>query len=246
MMKRNLMMAVVLVAVLVSIVFSKSAQAASVQSVSRIAFGAENTLFVADWKAARIYALTLPKGARADGTPFNLRNLDAILTNVLGRSGTKIEDMAVRPGTNDVYVAVSLGVNKDPAIVVVSANGAAKKLNWNRATSVAIEQAPDNQNTFWQNIPERSFTVTDMKWRDGKLFVAGLSNQDFASTLRLIPYPFSSKATMSSVEIYHVSHNQIETRAPIRTMTFTGEDTGLIAHDKFGRAIAKETTVALV
>jgi hypothetical protein len=52
------------------------------------------------------------------------------------------------------------------------------------------------------------------------LFVAGLSNQDFASTLRRIPYPFTDKQTMTSVEIYHTSHNQIETRAPVRVMSF--------------------------
>ena len=74
----------------------------------------------------------------------------------------------------------------------------------------------------------RSFTVTDMKFHDGKLFVAGLSNQTFASSLRILSYPFDGKQTMSSIAMYHTSHNQIETRAPIRTMTFetlNGQDT---------------------
>ena len=69
-------------------------------------------------------------------------------------------------------------------------------------------------------MPERSFTVTDMKWREGELFIAGLSNQDFASTLRRAKYPFDAQQSITSVEIYHTGHNLIETRAPIRAMSF--------------------------
>jgi hypothetical protein len=60
-----------------------------------------------------------------------------------------------------------------------------------------------------------------MKWRDGELFVAGLSNQDFASTLRRVTYPFGSQQqSVTSVEIFHTGHNLVETRAPIRAMAF--------------------------
>src|SRR5262249_31095251 len=58
------------------------------------------------------------------------------------------------------------------------------------------------------------------KWRDGELFVAGLSNQDFASTLRRVKFPFDAQQSLTSVEIYHTGHNLIETRAPIRAMSF--------------------------
>ncbi|UUZ55113.1 hypothetical protein LP419_04380 [Massilia sp. H-1] len=70
-----------------------------------------------------------------------------------------------------------------------------------------------------------------MKWRNGELFVAGLSNQDFQSTLRRIAYPFTAGQGMSSVEIFHTTHNQIETRAPIRAMSFAdfGGKTYLVA-----------------
>ena len=59
-----------------------------------------------------------------------------------------------------------------------------------------------------------------MKWRNGDLFIAGLSNQDFSSTLRRLSYPFNGKSSTSSIEIYHAIHDQLETRAPIRAMTF--------------------------
>jgi hypothetical protein len=56
-----------------------------------------------------------------------------------------------------------------------------------------------------------------MKYVDGTLLVAGLSNEEFASTLRRIPFPFAGESTASSLEIFHVSHGQWETAAPIRT-----------------------------
>jgi hypothetical protein len=47
--------------------------------------------------------------------------------------------------------------------------------------------------------------------------VAGLSNEEFASRFRAIPFPFKDADAGTSVEIYHGSHGQLETRSPIRT-----------------------------
>ena len=49
------------------------------------------------------------------------------------------------------------------------------------------------------------------------MLVAGLSNEEFASTLRAIPFPFKTVANGTSVEIYHGAHGKFETRSPIRT-----------------------------
>ena len=130
--------------------------------------------------------------------------------------------MVVRPGTAEVYIAVSYGAAKTPALVVVTSDRRARRVNLEAAksTSVVLRDAPTSNYKFWRETPERSYTVTDMKWRDGELFIAGLSNQDFASTLRRIKYPFDSQQSVMSVEIFHTGHNLIETRAPIRAMSF--------------------------
>jgi hypothetical protein len=47
--------------------------------------------------------------------------------------------------------------------------------------------------------------------------VAGLSNEEFASKLRAIPYPFATVDGGTSVEIYHGAHGRFETRSPVRT-----------------------------
>lgn len=206
--------------------FVGSARAEEVQSISRIVFGPDGIVFVADWKAANVHAFALDAAAPDSGKQFNIKNLGSILAKVVGEADPEIEDMAMRPGTDEAYVAVSVGTAKTPAIVVVRQDGSARALDMKtaKATEAPLEMAPDGSLEFWDHIPERSFTVTDMKWRDGKLYVAGLSNQDFASSLRVIPYPFQGKSAIASVEIYHASHDEIETRAPIRAMAFADLD----------------------
>jgi hypothetical protein len=57
--------------------------------------------------------------------------------------------------------------------------------------------------------------ITDLGFADGRLWVAGLSNEEFASKLRAIPYPFNTVDRGTSVEIYHGNHRQLETRSPV-------------------------------
>ena len=76
-------------------------------------------------------------------------------------------------------------------------------------------------------------TVTDLEFDDGVLYIAGLSNGEFASTLRQIGYPFEQDAKVTSIEMFHTAHNQNETRAPIRAMsiaTINGEKTLVAAY----------------
>ena len=52
---------------------------------------------------------------------------------------------------------------------------------------------------------------------EDRVLIAGLSNEEFASTLRAIPFPFKTVANGTSVEIYHGAHGRFETRSPVRT-----------------------------
>jgi hypothetical protein len=60
-------------------------------------------------------------------------------------------------------------------------------------------------------------TITHMAFVDGKLYVSGLSSEEFASKMRVIPYPFATADSGTSVEIYHGSHGQLETFSPVFT-----------------------------
>jgi hypothetical protein len=216
-------MRLLLVAIACCLGAASNVSAADIKSISRLSAGPENVLFVADWKSARVHAITLPPAAqKPTGTTFNVLDLDSVLSKQVGGAKITVEDMVVRPGTAEVYIAVSYGAAKTPALIVVTSDQKARRVDLKAAksTSIALRDAPTSNYKFWRETPERSFTVTDMKWRDGELFLAGLSNQDFASTLRRIKYPFDSQQSVMSVEIFHTGHNLIETRAPIRAMSF--------------------------
>ena len=200
-----------------------NASAAEIKSISRLAVGPGNVLFVADWKAARVHAITLPEAPqRPTGTAFNILDLQTLLSKQVGGVKVTVEDMVARPGTAEVYVAISYGAAKTPALIAVTSDHKARRVDLKAAKSTSIElrDAPTSKYKFWNEMPERSFTVTNMKWRNGEIFIAGLSNQDFASTLRRVNFPFDGRQSTTSVEIYHTGHNLIETRAPIRAMSF--------------------------
>jgi len=227
-------MRLVIVVVACCLLAVVNATAADIKSISRLAAGPNNVLFVADWKEGRVHALTLPEAQQKPaGASFNILDLDARLSEQVGGAKITVEDMIARPGAEEVYVAVSYGVGKSPALFRVTSDQKVHRVDLKSAksTSIALRDAPTSNFKFWKEMPERSFTVTDMKWHDGELFIAGLSNQDFASTLRRARYPFDSDQSITSVEIYHTGHNLIETRAPIRAMSFAtwGGKTYLIA-----------------
>ena len=65
----------------------------------------------------------------------------------------------------------------------------------------------------------RATSFTSMAFVDGRLFVAGLSNEEFASTLWAFPFPFKDANKGTGIQIFHGNHNKLETASPIRTFT---------------------------
>jgi hypothetical protein len=66
----------------------------------------------------------------------------------------------------------------------------------------------------------RQEAITDLIYVDGRVFVAGLSNEEFASRLRAIPFPFAETDKGTGIEIFHGAHGRFETASPIRTFTY--------------------------
>ena len=65
--------------------------------------------------------------------------------------------------------------------------------------------------------PLRNESITDIAYVDGRVFLAGLSNEEFSSRLIAIPFPFTEGFDGAAIEIYHGSHGRFETKSPIRT-----------------------------
>ena len=86
-----------------------------------------------------------------------------------------------------------------------------------RHTKVSIGKAPAFSETLEFGQSQRALTITDIEYWNGEIFVAGVSNEEFASTLRRVSYPFGNSVSISTIEIWHAAHGQFETRAPIIT-----------------------------
>ena len=209
--------------------------AGPVQSAGTMTFVDANTLVIADWRGGELHAITLPPVAAGVPKSFNLKNVSASIAQALHThpENLRFEDMAFRPGAELAYLTLSVqkgGAAPRPAVVSVDVAGKVSVLNLAKAqkASATIANVPAADKRLWRDTPAATYTVTDMTFHAGKLYVAGLSNASFASTLRVFDFPFKGDASATSVEMYHPVHNQLETRAPIRKMviaTLNGEPT---------------------
>ena len=207
------------------LLLAAQAHGAALKSAAKLAFDDAGTLYIADWKAARVYAVKVPAAAAAPARPFNLRDIGKPIAAALKLKETTLHfhDLAVQPGTGMAYVSVTAG--GQAAVVAIDAAGQVRRLATGALKSfIAIVDPPASGEAFWRDLPAPALTVTDLKVHDAKLYLAGLSNRNFASTLRVFDLPFNGKGRAATVEMYHPVHNQVETRAPIRAMSFATID----------------------
>lgn len=99
----------------------------------------------------RVHAITLPRVApKSAGTAFNILDLEALLSRQVGGAKVPVEDMVVRPGTAEVYIAVSYGAAKTPALIVVTSDQRARRVNVKapKSTAIALRDAPTRTTSF--------------------------------------------------------------------------------------------------
>lgn len=189
-------------------------------SMGPMAFGPDGTLFAADNQGAAIFALEL--GAAGSGAMQGAKGTDALDQKLAAMLGTDareiaITDLAVHPRSRNAFVSVMRGQGANAAPVLFRVDGNGKIDMVSLATvkfqKIDVTNAPVANPTARNN--PRNSVVTDMAFADGRLWVAGLSNEEFASKLRAIPVPFNTIDAGTSVEIYHGNHRQLETRSPV-------------------------------
>jgi hypothetical protein len=231
-----------LTAVMIMVVLSMSSNliAQQIQSAGSLEFSPTGTLFVGDNIGGAIYAFEVEKGeAPKEPALISVENIDARVASILGvgQNAVVINDLAVHPITREVYLSVTrgFGLNTKAAIVKIDGKGGLTNINLKevKSTRQALNNLPDGSQKFRvrgtmapptrkeiakSESPMRTLSIIDMLYHKGELFVAGISNEDFASTLRRLPYPFTGKQSASNIEMYHIAHDQYETRAPIRSM----------------------------
>jgi hypothetical protein len=186
------------------------------QSISALAFGPEGILFIGDARAAAIVAVDTQDHTAATGaTRPKVEALDEKIASLLGIEAENlvINDLAVNPLSGNTYVGVTRGKAADdkPVLLRIERSG--------KIAEVPLQDVPFASTPLPNPGKSRmpNDVITHMAYVKGQLLVACLSNEEFASQFRFIPFPFKEAGKGAAVEIYHGSHGRLETRSPIRT-----------------------------
>ncbi|WP_093823567.1 hypothetical protein [Spirosoma endophyticum] len=195
-----------------------------IKSINAMTFGPAGVLFIGDGKSATVFAVdTKDAGLVEKPNPVEIKNIDQKIAALLGTevSNITIQDMAVNPVSKNVYCAVQ---HSDGTPVLLKIEGdkitnvSLKEIPF---STIALSNAPAEDAKGQRGESLRIASISDMGFADGKVMVSGLSNQEFGSTFRSIPFPFTNVQDQASLEIYHAAHGKYETMAPIKTFTTT-------------------------
>lgn len=197
--------------------------AVHLSSLGALAFNPDGLLFLADSRAAMLVAIDpAERGQASWPNGFEtITDLDLKVAGLLGTTRDKVRfsDMARHPKTGSLYFSVNRlsDGGSHPALVRASSPDRIELVSLDniKNSSTPLPAAPSaDAKTRWGQ-PQWTLSITDLGFVDGELWVAGLSNEQFASALRRVPFPFGSKGQLTTVEIFHTSHNQWETASPI-------------------------------
>ncbi len=230
--------------ILLCLMMSATAQASDttldMKFAGALEFSDKGTLFVGDNYNGAIYSFDMTADTAPEKImPVTITDIDTKMADVLGvgTSAIEINDMASHPVSGEIFVSVSRvgSYASRPVVVKVTQD---KQLELLDLSSYSFQKQelshyPDQTTTFRPrgtmgppsardiakgDIKLSSLAIMDMVFHNDELFVSGVAYDDFLSTLRRIPLPFNGTQSAANVEMYHIAHDQYETRAPIRAM----------------------------
>jgi hypothetical protein len=201
------------------------------KSAGPLAFGPNGLLFVGDAAGGAIFAIdTADRSGDSPGGTIKVEGINEKLAGLLGTGADEvvINDLAVNPASGKAYLSIARGKGPaaQPVIARVDRSGKVEVVSlenvpFAKASLTAVPTAPaagaPAPKKGMGGGSARSQAITDLAYLDGRVYLAGLSNEKFASRLVSIPYPFETVDNGTSVEIYHGAHGGYETRSPIRT-----------------------------
>lgn len=193
------------------------------KSAGQLAFAPNGVLLIGDSGAASIVAIETGDTKKASVTPFEIKGINEKIAAMVGSAADQIliADAIVNPISKAVFLSVARGRGPDAAALIfrVDHKGTITEVPLGNASfaSVNLPDAPSAASKNSRGQSPRMESITDLAFVDGKVIVAGLSNEEFSSSLRAIPFPFSSVDKAASIEIFHGAHGRFETNAPVRT-----------------------------
>ena len=198
-----------------------------IKSAGPLGFGPNGILFVGDTQGAALFAVDTGDNKEiAEKAAIKVDDLAAKLAASLGTDpkNIAINDLAVNPLSGNVYLSVARGKGPSaaPVILRVNADSKIEEVTLENVKFAKIEMPnPPSPTAMQRGQSLRAESITDIAYSDGKVFVAGLSNEEFSSRLLAIPFPFTESTEGAGVEIYHGAHGKVETKSPIRTFVAT-------------------------
>jgi hypothetical protein len=207
------------------------------KSAGALAFGPDGVLFVGDSLGGAVVALDTADRTPVQHAAINVEGIDQKIAALVGVMPDQImvNDVAVNPISKNVYVSASRGRGPDamPLVVRVEPSGKVTPLSLDNIghALVSLTDSPAANPAARQD--PRTTTITDMAFVNGSVLVAGMSNEEWSSALRSIPYPFNTAAKGTQLQIWHASHGRYETQSPVRTFvpyTLAGKQYVLAAY----------------
>jgi hypothetical protein len=184
------------------------------KSAGALAFGPDGILFIGDAQGAAIFAVSTGDTKPASRGELKVEAIDEKIGSLLGTNakGIKINDLAVNPASGRAYLSVSRGQGPDAVPVIVRVEQGGK-----------LEEVPLKDVPFAKAVlpnastKQRQMSITKIAFVKDRVFIAGLSNEEWASTLRSVPFPFKDVDKGTGIQIFHGAHGRLETQAPVRT-----------------------------
>ena len=193
------------------------------KSAGPLAFGPDGILFIGDTQGAALFAVdTGDKDASKPGGKIQVENISQAVADLLGDPPAAGDDQR-RGGQPRLGDGLPVGLARPgPGRLAGDPAGrdrreAARARPGGRQVRQGQPAQPRLARGRGARPELRGESITDIAFVDGRVFVAGLSNEEFSSRLLAIPFPFEDLSEGAGVEIYHGAHGRFETKSPVRT-----------------------------
>jgi hypothetical protein len=184
----------------------------ALKSIGPISFGADGVLLIAEPGVPAVVAVSTGDTGATKALAQPVADTAGAIAGALGSTADKIQivDMAASASGN-IYFSVRDNAAKSVAIVVISPDGKAARLDLAKLEHVRVA-LPKSETSAVRNL-------SDVAMTHDRVLVTGQSNEEFSSKIFSIPLPLDSAASGSifSAETYHVAHGKWETKAPIQS-----------------------------
>jgi hypothetical protein len=197
-----------------------------IKSVGPLAFGPDGILFVADPKAATIFAIeTGDTKHHPNPAKLEVKGINKEIASLLKSEEVTINDLAVNPISGSVYLSVTKGKGADSKPAIVKVDEASKlsevSLKKVKFQKVELPDAAEDKEVSVGGRPPRNprmDSITDLAYAEGKVFASGVIAGASPTSIHQVPFPFAEGLTGTSVEIYHGAHGKQENNASMRTI----------------------------